>query len=89
MIDFGKGDLVPFADLMEELIALVTPDAEELGCIEEVEHIRTICRRGTSADHQLTVYRQALDIGASEHEAMRAVVNSLMVNTVAKPSDWF
>jgi carboxylate-amine ligase len=89
LIDFGKGDLVPFADLMEELIALVTPDAEELGCVEEVEHIRTICRRGTSADHQLTVYRQALDVGASELEAMRAVVDTLMANTVAKPSDWF
>ena len=89
LIDFGKGVLVPFPDLVEELIALVTPDAEELGCIDEVEHIRTICRRGTSADHQLTVYQQALDIGASESEAMRAVVDSLVVNTVAKPSDWF
>ena len=88
MIDFGKGVLVPFPDLVEELIALLRPDAEALGCVAEVEHTRTICRRGTSADHQLTVYRQALEAGASRHEAMQAVVKMLIVNTIAKPSDW-
>ena len=88
LIDFGKGVLVPFPELVEELIALVKPDAEDLGCLAEVEHIRTICRRGTSADHQLAVYHQALESGASEAEAMHRVVDTLITNTIAKPSDW-
>ena len=88
LIDFGKGVLVPFPELVEELIALVLPDAEALGCMPEVNHIRTICERGTSADHQLTVYHQALESGASEDEAMHAVVDALIANTIAKPSDW-
>jgi carboxylate-amine ligase len=88
LIDFGKGVLVPFPELVEELIALVKPDAEELGCLAEVEHIRTICRRGTSADHQLAVYHQALESGESEAEAMHRVVDTLITNTIAKPSDW-
>ena len=88
LIDFGKGVLVPFPELVEELIALVQPDAEALGCMTEVDHIRTICERGTSADHQLTVYHQALESGASEDEAMHAVVDALITNTIAKPSNW-
>ena len=88
LIDFGKGELVPFPDLMEELIMLVMPDAEELGCVTEVEHVRTITRRGTSADHQRHVFRRALESGASEAEAMHAVVDTLMTNTISKPSDW-
>ena len=88
LIDFGKGVLVPFPELMEELIALVMPDAETLGCVAEIEHVRTIAGRGTSADHQLAVYRRALESGASEREAMHAVVDTLIANTIAKPSDW-
>ena len=88
LIDFGRGVLVPFSELMEELIALVMPDAEALGCVSEVEHVRTITSRGTSADHQLTVYHRALESGASEDEAMHAVVDTLIANTISKPSDW-
>ena len=85
LIDFGKGTLVPFGDLMEELIALLRPDAEALGCVAEVEHIRTISRRGASADRQLSVYRQALESGATAHEAMESVVDMLIADTLAPP----
>ena len=85
LIDFGKGTLVPFTDLAEEMIELVTPDAEALDCVEELEHIRTICRRGTSADRQLAVYHGALDVGATEDEAIRAVVDALIADTIAPP----
>lgn len=85
LIDFGKGTLVPFPDLVDELIELVRPDAEALGYVEEVEHIRTICERGTSADHQLAVYHQALEAGATESEAMKTVVQMLIRETLAPP----
>ena len=86
LIDLGKGVLVPFEDLVEEIIELVRPDAEVLGCVTEVEHIRTICARGTSADRQLTVYREALDSGADDGEALKAVVDALIADTLAPPA---
>ena len=86
LIDFGSSELVPFEELVEELITLVRPDAVALGCRREIGHLRTICRRGTSADHQLAVYRQALESGATGDEAVRAVVDSLIVDTLAPPA---
>ena len=56
LMDFGRGELVPFPDLVDELVDLVREDAEELGCFAEVEHARTIAARGTSADRQLEVF---------------------------------
>ncbi len=83
LLDFGKGELVPFAELVDELIELLQRDAEALNCVAEVEHARTIVQRGTSADFQLATYRDALSQGASEHEAMKAVVDILIEETVA------
>ena len=81
LVDFGKGQLVPFAELVDELIDLVREDAEEMGCLAEVEHARTIVANGTSADRQLATYRAALDGGAGEREALQAVVDGLIADT--------
>jgi carboxylate-amine ligase len=81
MVDFGKGEQVPYSALVEELIDLVRPDAEAFGCIAEVEAARDIVARGTSADHQLTHYEQARAEGASEHEALQGVVDQLVEET--------
>jgi carboxylate-amine ligase len=83
LVDFGRGAIVPYAELMEELIALVREDAEALGCVREVEHAREILRRGTSAHHQLKVYHEALEAGASRVQALTAVVDWLIAETVA------
>ena len=85
LMDFGRGELVRFGDLVEELLELVRPDAEALGCVAEVEHARTICRRGSAADRQLAVYREALEDGATTDEALKAVVQALIADTVAPP----
>lgn len=45
LFDFGRAELVPFRDLIDELLGLVSEDARELGCSEEVEHARTIVDR--------------------------------------------
>ena len=50
-----------------------------------MEHLRTICDRGTSADRQLATYRGALDNGASYDEALAAVVQMLIADTLAPP----
>jgi len=85
LIDFGKGALVPFDELVEELLELIRPDAEALDCVKEVEHVRTILAKGTSADQQLRVYREALASGAEEEEALRAVVHHLIQESLAPP----
>lgn len=58
LLDLGRGELVPFADLVEEILALVAEDAAALDCEREVAHVRTIIERGTSAERQLDVYRE-------------------------------
>ena len=78
MADFGKRKLSAFADLTDELVELLRPFAEDLGCIREVEHARTIARRGTSSDEQLRIFNAALAKGATEHDAQVAVVDWLI-----------
>ena len=82
LMDFGIGELVPYSELVEELIELVHKDADELGCVAEVENAREIIARGTSADRQLQVYREALQAGAEKHEALLAVVDLLIHDSV-------
>ena len=36
LVDFGRGERVPYADLLEEIIDLVRDDAQMLGCLAEV-----------------------------------------------------
>ncbi len=82
LVDFGKGEMVPFADLLDELIEFVREDAEALDCVAEVGHARDIVARGTSAQRQLGVYDDALAGGADKAEALRAVVDFLIEETV-------
>jgi carboxylate-amine ligase len=72
---------VPFAELLEELIELVREDAEALGCVAEIEGLRDILQRGTSAHRQVRVYDEALHAGATEGEALTAVVDWLVAET--------
>jgi carboxylate-amine ligase len=82
LIDFGKGEAVPFANLVEELIALVAEDAQFFGCEREVAHARDIVANGTSADRQLAIYEAAVAGGASAEEALKRVVDHLVVETL-------
>jgi carboxylate-amine ligase len=83
LMDFGIGELIPYGELIDELIELVSRDADELGCTAEVEHAREIVARGTSADRQLQTFREAQAAGADHEEALRAVVDLLIRDSVA------
>jgi carboxylate-amine ligase len=83
LIDFGKGEIVPFADLLEELIEMTRDDAEVLGCTDEVLHCRDIIRRGTSAHRQLRTYGDAIATGRGKREALCDVVDTLIEDTVS------
>jgi carboxylate-amine ligase len=83
LIDYGIGEIVPYADLLEEIIELVRPDAEMLDCVEEVERARDIVKWGSSADRQREAFARAIESGASDEEALVAVVDFLIEETTA------
>jgi len=82
LVDFGEGALVPYHRLLDELLALIRPDAEHFDCVAEVEHARQILARGTSAHWQLRTYEEARARGASEEAALRDVVDMLIAETL-------
>jgi carboxylate-amine ligase len=82
LFDFGKGELVAFRDLVEELLVLLREDAEALGCLAEIEHARAIVAGGTSADRQVACYQKLVAQGASREQALAGVVDHLIAETV-------
>jgi len=82
LVDFGKGRIVPYGDLLEEMIQLVAEDAEAFDCRREVESARDILKRGSSAHRQLAVFAAALARGAGRQAALEAVVDALVAETV-------
>ncbi|MBN1565114.1 MAG: carboxylate-amine ligase [Anaerolineae bacterium] len=81
LIDFGKQEEVPMRFLARELLAIVDDVVDGLDSRQELEHVNTILNNGTSADRQLKIYRHALDEGATEREALNAVVDHLIFET--------
>lgn len=82
LVDFGRGVLVPFADLVEEFIEFLAQDAVEFDVVEQLRNARTIVAEGTSAHRQLSVYEEAMGNGAENDEALKAVVDHLVVDTL-------
>ena len=80
-IDFGRGEIVPYDELLEEMIELMREDAEFFDCVAEIEHAREILAHGTSAHRQVAVWQAALDAGKDEAEALRDVVDMLIEDT--------
>lgn len=78
LIDFGIGKVVPFDEMIQELIDLVAPHAEVLGCLDEVNSVRSILDEGTSSQRQVAVFHEATKKGADEKEALKEVVRSLV-----------
>jgi carboxylate-amine ligase len=81
LVDFGRGAIVPYADLLEEILLLIAPDARHFGCEAEVWHARQILARGTSAHRQIKVFDDAIAAGASRAQALSAVVDWLIAET--------
>ena len=83
LIDLAKGNVVPFEELIDEMLGLVAEDAEALGCTKELGHVRNILARGTSAHRQLKTFEISQASGADTDEALRAVVDTLIEDTAA------
>jgi carboxylate-amine ligase len=81
MLDLAKGKVVPFRDLIDEMLSLVAEDAEALGCVKELADVRQILSRGTSAHRQLKDYELQRAAGASVEDSLKAVVDTLISDT--------
>ena len=81
LIDLAKGRVVPFEELLDEMLSLVAEDAEALGCTDEVNDLQHILQRGTSAHRQLKQYGLERAGGASDEEALKSVVDKLIKDT--------
>lgn len=72
-VDRRSRSAVTIPELVENLIELLADDSRALGCEEEVASARTILKQGTSADAQISVYREAEHRTGSRAEALQAV----------------
>ncbi|MEM6635297.1 MAG: carboxylate-amine ligase [Pseudomonadota bacterium] len=78
LIDFGRGEIVPFAELIDELLALVAEDAAALGSADTLIGVQDILTNGTSADRQRRLYREKTDAGLAPGDALKAVTSHLV-----------
>jgi len=83
LIDFGKAEMIPFSELITEFMDMLTEDAEALNCVDALNHLHTILKRGTSAHRQKEIYYAARKNGKSEKAALKDVTHWLMAETVA------
>ncbi len=84
LFDFGKGELVPFRALLNELLLILAEDAPALDCEAEFDRLRTIARDGTSADRQVACFNEAMASGMGRENALRSVVDRLVEETAAE-----
>lgn len=81
LIDLAKAQVVPFEELLDDVLQLIGEDAEALDCIDEVSNVRRILGRGTSAHRQLKTYELETAAGATHEDALKAVVDMLIEDT--------
>ena len=82
LLDLARGEVVPYAELLDELIDFMAEDAEALDCTQELENLRNILVNGTSSHCQLEVYKKSCAEGLSHDEAIIKVVDWLIEETV-------
>jgi len=82
LVDFGKGELIAFDHLLEELLDMLAEDAAALNCTNELNNLRNILKRGTSSHRQIAVFKKAKDKGANDFDASRSVAKWLISETL-------
>jgi carboxylate-amine ligase len=77
LIDFGRREIVPVPELIDELLHLIEEDAGWLRSTDACERARGMAAAGPSAVRQRAALERAKLAGASHEEALRAVVRHL------------
>ena len=81
--DTRQGGRIDIAEEVAILVDELTADAKALECEPELRHALDIIREGASADRQLDHYRLFILEGATEAEALSAVVDLVVAETRA------
>jgi glutamate---cysteine ligase / carboxylate-amine ligase len=76
-IDAATKTVRPLGELIEEMIAMVEPDAIALNCLSELHSLRSILSFGTSADQQIALELEARERGRTATAALGEVVDWL------------
>ncbi len=79
--DTHDGGRMDIDDYAHGLIEQLDEDAHALGCEDELHRVSEIIRDGSSADRQVDHFRIRCLEGATEIEALRAVVDLLIAET--------
>ena len=79
--DPSGGTRVDIEDQVARLVDELADEARALDCESELRHALTIIREGTGADRQVDLYRLRRLEGATEEEALRAVVDLAIAET--------
>ena len=85
LIDFGKQAEVPMRDLALELVEFVDDVVDDLGSRKAVEYVHTILKDGTSADRQLSVFKQTGDTRAVAEQLARETLEGVSTGSPARP----
>lgn len=78
----ASDDATPAAEVLGDLLTVVSAAAEELDCGHVLQSLQLILDRGTSAHEQLSIYEGRRTAGESRAAALGAVVNWLECATV-------
>jgi carboxylate-amine ligase len=81
LIDFGRETQVPIPALIDELLELVDDVLDDLDSRQYAEYARVIASQGSSADRQILVFERELAAGATQQQALEAVVDHLVAET--------
>ena len=81
LVNYGRGQIVPYAELIDELIDLVSEDAKAMNCTKELMHLKTIVSRGISAHRQVHCFDEALAPSDDKKTALIKVVDHLIAET--------
>jgi glutamate---cysteine ligase / carboxylate-amine ligase len=72
---------VSVADMLNRVVCMIEADGEELNCLEQLEHCRSIVLEGTSADAQLRIFTESEHEGAdiALHKVIRWISDATLV----------
>ncbi len=62
LVDFDTMQAVPAKQIAKRLIELVTPKAEQLGCLQQLQYLNDIFENGTGAQRQRNIFKQTGDL---------------------------
>ena len=85
--EHGRDEARSVAEIATDLVTRLSPHARALDCEGALQHVIRIAEQGASAERQEDTYREALLDGASESEALRAVVDQIIAETESTIGD--